>query len=101
MLSKKVGSTLVESIFHGEQTPIEKGGKHKNVAVLESVSSYLYSCMYIVCVLLPFYFKFLARLDEVQEELLYYPWRRRLGVGGSGGSGGDSKILKFYVKVFM
>ena len=21
--------------------------------------------------------RFLARLDEVQEELLYYPWRRR------------------------
>ena len=33
---------------------------------------------------------FLARLDEVQEELLHYP-----GVGG-----GVSKMLKFYVKVF-
>ena len=38
----------------------------------------------------------LARLDEVQEELLYYP-----GVGiGVGGGVGISKMLKFYVKVF-
>ena len=37
---------------------------------------------------------FLARLDEVQEELLYYP-----GVG-VGCSVGVSKMLKFYVKVF-
>ena len=35
---------------------------------------------------------FLARLDEVQEELFYYP-RRRRGVGAS-------KMLKFYVKIF-
>ena len=39
---------------------------------------------------------FLARLDEVQEELLYYP-----GVGvsvGVGGSGSVSKMLEFYRK---
>ena len=35
---------------------------------------------------------FLACLDKVQEELLYYP--------GVGVGGGVSKMLKFYVKVF-
>ena len=40
---------------------------------------------------------FLARLDKVQEELLYYP-RRRLGVFVGIGGGGISK--KFNVKVF-
>ena len=36
---------------------------------------------------------FLARLDEVQEELLYYP---RCGVGiGVGGCRGVSKMFKF------
>ena len=35
----------------------------------------------------------LARLDKVQEELLYYPG---FGVGfGVGGGGGVSKMLKF------
>ena len=38
---------------------------------------------------------FLARLDEVQEELLYYPG---VSVDGGGGGGGVSK--KFNVKVF-
>ena len=47
---------------------------------------------------------FLARLDEVQEELLYYPGVC-IGVGfgvdvGVGGGVGVSKMLKFYVKVF-
>ena len=37
-------------------------------------------------------YSLLARLDEVQEELLYYP--------GVGVSIGISKMLKFYVKVF-
>ena len=41
---------------------------------------------------------FLARLDEVQEELLYYP---SIGVGVSvGGSNSVSKMLEFYVKGF-
>ena len=45
---------------------------------------------------------FLARLDEVQEELLYHPG---VGVGvginvGVSGVVGVSKMLKFYVKVF-
>ena len=39
---------------------------------------------------------FLARLDEVQEELLYYP---RHGVWVGAGVG-VSKMLKFYIKVF-
>ena len=38
---------------------------------------------------------FLARRDEVQEELLYYP-----GVGVGVGGGGVSKMLKFYIKLF-
>ena len=43
-------------------------------------------------------FAFLARLDEVQEELLYYP---SVGVGvGVGGGVNISKMLKFYVKIF-
>ena len=41
-------------------------------------------------------YAFLARLDEVQEELLYYPWHGvRVGVGV-----GVSNMLKFYVKVY-
>ena len=37
----------------------------------------------------------LARLDEVQEKLLYYP-QRRVGVGIDVGAGVDvSKMLKF------
>ena len=36
--------------------------------------------------------QFLACLDEVQEELLYYP--------GVGVGGGVSKMLKLYIKVF-
>ena len=47
---------------------------------------------------------FLARLDEVQEELLYYPGVGvgvGVGVGGGVGVGvGVRKMLKFYVKVF-
>ena len=34
----------------------------------------------------------LARLDKVQEELLYYPG---VGVGVNVGGGGVSKLLKF------
>ena len=43
---------------------------------------------------------FLARLDEVQEELLYYPRRRCWRWRWRGGGVGVSKMLKFYVKVF-
>ena len=44
-----------------------------------------------------FSYSILARLDEVQEELLYYPV---VGVGvGVGGGVGVSKMFKFYVKV--
>ena len=42
---------------------------------------------------------FLARLNEVQEELFYYP-RRWHWVGVGIGSSGVSKMLKLYVKVF-
>ena len=38
--------------------------------------------------------RFLARLDKVQEELLYYPGRR-VGVGVGVGGVGVSKMLKF------
>ena len=41
-----------------------------------------------------FIFLFLARLDEVQEELLYYP---SVGVGG----GGVSKMLKLLRSSFL
>ena len=45
----------------------------------------------------PYFYCFLARLDEVQEELLYYP---DVGVGVGVGIGvGVSK--KFNVKVFL
>ena len=41
---------------------------------------------------------FLARLDEIQEELLYYPG---VGVGVGGGGGGSvGASKKFNVKVF-
>ena len=39
-------------------------------------------------------FPFLACLDEVQEELLYYPWRRRWRWRWQN-------VKVFYVKVFL
>ena len=43
-------------------------------------------------------FSFLARLDKVQEELLYYPRRRRrIGIGGGVGLSKKFKVKFFYV----
>ena len=53
--------------------------------------------IFLIYHVLTTYFRFLARLDEVQEELMYY----LVGVGvGIGVGVGVSKMLKLHVKVF-